>query len=295
VLLHHDEALQSGGARAEDLDVLPGKVAPWAAERGLVLVPAVPDGEAGLTVSLGEHIDAEAFVQLAADAGARLLYMEQRRFEVGSLASTEEYEQVPGAARQQLEELVQRAGAHHGRVSGVELVFCHGGVLHSWDREASWHTRVQERLFALASPDDDPEEPDAGEDTSSYLSPERVRHIVDHLVALPEFKQASSQAKQRAIAWQVFPELGPARNSWAALERAGAARLAAEEAAYLGWEEQLPALAAELAVWPQWQEATNARTRSPCPRVPRATVGRLPCFQATARPAPGPARAEEKS
>ncbi|WP_406109921.1 hypothetical protein [Kitasatospora purpeofusca] len=86
--------------------------------------------------------------------------------------------------------------------------------------------------------------------------------MVADLVALPDFREAGSQARQRVVAYQVFPELASARNSWQVLEAAGLARQAALDRAYAGWEDRLPELAQELAATPQWKGATTVRTRT---------------------------------
>ncbi|GGR05720.1 hypothetical protein [Kitasatospora griseola] len=253
----HDRRPTSAEQGPDALEGIVARVLAAVAGHGMTAISQVPSS-GGPLVELGdEHMDPVAFTNLAAAVGARLFYFRRERFDPELFSDAG----VPdGGAGPRLRALVAEASAHEGRVSAVEFAFQADGVLHLWRQEDSWcadlENRLDDELDGMAA------EPTDGERRErARLSGSRVDQLVAGLLQLPEFRLAASQSRQRVVAYHAFPELVEAPNSWQVLEQAGTARQSAFDAAYEGWEDQLPVLAGELAQTASWQEATNQRTR----------------------------------
>jgi hypothetical protein len=155
--------MESPRRPAADLDVdqLAAQVAQLASSQRLVLVPAtpLPKSCSGHLVLLGnDDLSAADFCQLAANAGARLLYIQAEAFDAGSdlgltLGDCDQRE----ADRKQsakLAELRYEAERLNGRVRQLELAFATRCVLHYWAVTADWYDSLVRRAAELLAYDD---------------------------------------------------------------------------------------------------------------------------------------------
>jgi hypothetical protein len=145
-----------------DVDQLAAQVTQLASSQRLGLVPATPfpkSCSAHLVLLGNDDLSAADFCQLAANAGARLLYVQAEAFDAGSdLALTlGDYDQSEPARTQnaKLAELRHEAEHLNGRVRQLELAFAAKCVLHYWAVTADWYDSLVRRAAELL-PDDEP-------------------------------------------------------------------------------------------------------------------------------------------
>ncbi len=143
-------------AAAIDVDRLAAEVTQLASSQRLVVVPAtpVPRSCSGHLVLLDNNdLSAADFCQLAATAGASLLYVQAEAFDSQSdpALSFGEYDQgepdrTVGA---KVVGLRREAERFNGRVRQLELAFAAGCVLHSWAVAADWYQGLMSRVAEL--------------------------------------------------------------------------------------------------------------------------------------------------
>ncbi|MER0485142.1 hypothetical protein ABR737_43655 [Streptomyces sp. Edi2] len=196
-----------------------------------------------------EHMTPEAFVDLAATAGARLLYSCRETFDLASLDLEEDEEQsLDVHTRNRIAAVRHQATTHQGRCRDVHLAFAADGVLHCWTAvQAAWYTAISAEFEgALAVHDEDVDNRDrTTADEPDRMSEREIALLAAQLRESPEFREAPSQAqRQRIVRRLVGPRVA---NYWAVVERAADAVDAASEKAFAELEAQLEDLAEELA------------------------------------------------
>lgn len=149
-----------------DLDALADFIPAWATTRGLALVPVVPDSYDEVLPAVymtAEHMTPEAFVDLAATAGARLLYSCTKTFDLASLDLEEdETQRLDVHTQNSIAAVRHRASAYQGRCCDVHLAFAADGVLHSWKatqapgtpqsvKSSKGHSRLSTRTSTTAT------------------------------------------------------------------------------------------------------------------------------------------------
>ncbi|MFH9446771.1 hypothetical protein [Streptomyces rimosus] len=243
------------------LDAVARLVPTWASSRGLALVPVIPEtyDEGMPTVHLtAEQMTPEAFTDLAATAGAHLLYSCQETFDLASLELDEDEEQrLDAHARERMDAVRRRAAAYQGRCHDLRLVFAADGVLHYWSAEpAAWYAAISAEIDEVLSVLDE-----EGVETRDHppvdqpvrLSEKEITQLVMQLRETSEFREAASQAqRQRIVRRLVGPRVA---NYWEVVERAGDAVDAASSEAFAELEAQLSTLADELLSDPEFRES----------------------------------------
>jgi hypothetical protein len=141
---------------AIDVDLLADQVTQLASSQHLRVVPATPVSTAGschLVLLSPEDLSAAEFCELAATAGARLLYVQAEGFDAGADPDPDVWRQhsrgLDRAAKNQLAELRRDALHFSGRIRQLELAFAIGGVLHCWAVVADWYDSLVNRMAAL--------------------------------------------------------------------------------------------------------------------------------------------------
>jgi hypothetical protein len=159
--MEREEALpprESAGepaAAAIDIDRLADQVPQLAVRRNLRIVPATPLSSAGsgqLVLLGSSDLSAEEFCDLAATAGARLLYLQAEFFDAGADLGLDASGQIgdhPGPAGGRRAELYRDAQRCDGRISHLELAFAAGCVLHCWAIVADWYENLVDRAEEL--------------------------------------------------------------------------------------------------------------------------------------------------
>lgn len=158
-----DQAAQPGGpgrkpAAVTDLDQFAAQLQQLAFSWNLRVVPVTPVSTAGscqLVLLRSEDLSAADFCELAASAGARLLYAQGESFDAGTDLDLNLWGRAgdhQGSARDPLADLYRDALRYNGRVRQLELAFAVGCVLHCWAAAADWYTGLVDRVAALASP-----------------------------------------------------------------------------------------------------------------------------------------------
>jgi hypothetical protein len=139
-----------------DVDQLAAQVTQLASSQRLVLVPAtpLPKSCSGHLVLLGnDDLSAADFCQLAANAGARLLYVQAEAFDAGSdlALMLGDYDQNGSDRRQsaKIAALRHEAESLNGRVRQLELAFAAKCVLHYWAVTADWYDSLLRRAAEL--------------------------------------------------------------------------------------------------------------------------------------------------
>lgn len=152
------ERLASKPAAAIDLDRLADQIRQLASGWNLQLVPATPvstEGSCQLVLLSEDDLSAADFCELAAAAGAQLLYAQAESFDARTDPDLNLWGQLrghQGSARDQLTELHQEAQRYNGRVRQMELAFAVGCVLHCWAAAADWYTGLMDRAATLIPP-----------------------------------------------------------------------------------------------------------------------------------------------
>lgn len=155
-----EEALQQQPSRnpaavAIDVDRLAGQVTQLASSQNLRVVPATPMSSAGscqLVLLGSEELSAAEFCELAASAGARLLYVQAEIFDSRTdldLAAWRQAGDHQGPADDLLADLQRDAERFSGHIRQLELAFAAGCVLHCWAVAADWYSSLVDRATAL--------------------------------------------------------------------------------------------------------------------------------------------------
>jgi hypothetical protein len=146
-----------------DVDLLAGQVEQLASSQDLRVVPATPvstTGSCHLVLLGNDDLSAEAFCELAASAGARLLYVQAVGFNTGTDPDLDlSQRHLTGhvsVASDQLAELRQDAQCFNGRIRHLELAFVVGCVLHCWAVAADWYNTLVDRAATLPPPAEEP-------------------------------------------------------------------------------------------------------------------------------------------
>jgi hypothetical protein len=142
-----------------DVDRLATEVRQWASSQQLVVVPATPvPGQGGGYLVLLDHRDLSAteFCELAACAGAKLLYLQAEWFDPGTDPDTAfvGYGRT-GDSRPVTDQLVQfrrDMERFNGRIRQLELAFATESVLHCWAVAADWYLNLVDRAAELFPP-----------------------------------------------------------------------------------------------------------------------------------------------
>lgn len=124
-----------------------------AARNHLLMVPAMPlrNVGTGFTVVLSrQHMAASDFIDLAATAGAKLLYVQAEPFSFDTDLNLDDLdENIFGAwdeADADVESVRAEARVHDGQIGEIHLGFAMGGVLHCWVAAEAWYSRVMAAL-----------------------------------------------------------------------------------------------------------------------------------------------------
>ncbi len=144
-------------AAAIDIDQLAEQFQQLASSWNLRVVPATPVSTAGscqLVLLGSDDLSAADFCELAAGAGARLLYMQTELFDAGTDAELDLSMRAlghPVPAADLLAELHRDAQRFNGRIRQLELAFAVGCVLHCWAVAADWYGDLINRAATAAS------------------------------------------------------------------------------------------------------------------------------------------------
>jgi hypothetical protein len=154
---------ETDGPRAEaiDVDQLASQVRQLAGRHDLRIVPATPLSTAGscqLVLLGSDDLSAADFCELAATAGARLLYVQAEYFDAGTDPDLDRWraQDRPGATGDLLAPLHRDAQLFSGRIRQLELAFAVGCVLHCWTVAADWYSGLVDGAARLGR-DLDPE------------------------------------------------------------------------------------------------------------------------------------------
>ena len=141
---------------AIDVDLLADQVREFASSEHLRVVPVTPVATTGSChlVLLGkDDLSAADFCELAASAGARLLYVQAETFDAETDPSLGLYRQTYSlqetSASDPLAELYRDAMNFNSRVRQLELAFVVGCVLHCWAVAADWYDSLLDRAALL--------------------------------------------------------------------------------------------------------------------------------------------------
>jgi hypothetical protein len=138
-----------------DVDRLAGQIQQLASNWNLRIVPATPVSTVGscqLVLLGNDDFSAADFCELAASAGARLLYVQAEFFYAGTDPVVDLGRRTcahPGSPDDQLAKLHQDAQRFNGRVRQLELAFAVGCVMHCWAVAADWYTSLVDRAAAV--------------------------------------------------------------------------------------------------------------------------------------------------
>jgi len=146
---------------AIDLDQLAVQVTQIASSQQLAVVPAAPIPKSGLyhlVLLDNNHLSAADFCELAAIAGAALLYVQADAFDAKTDPDLDvgagDNSESDRTAGDRLTELRRDAERFNGRICQLELAFVVGCVLHCWAVTADWHNSLVERVAELLGPGD---------------------------------------------------------------------------------------------------------------------------------------------
>jgi hypothetical protein len=253
-------------AGKDELSPLAGRLMELAASRGLVVIPVVPDADDGPQVHLGpDDMTAEVFVELAADAGAKLFYLKTPIFDVDEpVEPVEEAGELDAAALKRFVELRRAAARFTGWATGLQAAFAFGGVVHHWAIVARWHADLEDELAEIF--------PGPGAEPVDSLPVTEQNAIIDEvadgLLQLSEFRAATGDQGRRRVARihlsaRTNDPAGPVpeplvyRAITTAVDRAAAE----EQRHYATAEQKIPELARLIAAEPAYQAARTAAVR----------------------------------
>lgn len=254
-----------------DVDQLAIHVNQLASELHLVVIPAMPlrnPNGWGLTAFL-EDLSAPDFCNLASTVGARLLYVDAEAFDAESepeFDAEEHGDSEPDeTVSAQLAMLRGEAERFNGRIGQLALAFVVEGVLHWWNITADWYDDLIDRIGELF-PEDNLEAERLSETEAKLL----IERLAGELIAIPEFRAATTSAQQQRVARAQHTEInalyedrrpGYSRVAFRALQNAAELTAAQAERIYREMERNLPELAAELASKPEFRDAGTAGAR----------------------------------
>jgi hypothetical protein len=256
--------------QSDDLDQLAAQIQQLAESRNLIIVPAIPIQKAspGFIALLDDHdMVAASFCDLAAAAGARLLYLEADPFDAETHFEILEEDDGRLAAPQDaaVSALRQKAARYNGRIGELALGFAVEGVLHYWITNAPWYVDLATRVEELESKADliDQGMPEAEAQAM-------ITRLAAELLTMPEFRSAATAAQRHRIARSQHTEIAAIetdtrpRYRYLALQaiRQAEEQLAAEaEQKYREIEGALGSLAVEFEASPTFRGAGSARAR----------------------------------
>lgn len=256
--------------RRPDIDGLDHELRELAEGNGLMVVPrmlADPEtSEPGWFVTLdSDDIDLAGFCELAAAAGARLLYLRAELFdnEHDLLGIGNEVFDDPDTSAQ-VSELREKAAVFNGRLPELDTAFAVHGVVHFWAVTTDWYARLLEEADRITREADEVERPSSGRSLSGTERRTLRDRVVQELLTMPEFRAAPSQQKKWTVAQTIHSEIAKAAASEWSEEKSvifDALRTAIAQAAmdcdrvYKELEKRLPELAMELVTVPVFREA----------------------------------------
>jgi hypothetical protein len=176
---------------ATALDGVVSQVLAASEAAGMTVIPAVPDTDrdSGWLVELGPgQLDVQAFLALAASAGARLLYLEESHLDPENdsvMADVDDQPTSPEARRLQAE-IRDLSEQHQGDRSRVTVAFAAGWVLHLWRTQADWYSTLLTLAgeLGLLLDEDDDSDAAGGPDEAD------VERLAQEVLALPQFRTA---------------------------------------------------------------------------------------------------------
>lgn len=262
-------------AKQPEIDGLAQEARRLAEANNLVVVSRMltdPGGsEPGWTVALdGDDIDLSGFCELAAAAGARLLYLRTELFDSAhdDLGVEDDILDDPKITAK-VSTLRRKASAFDGRLPSLEAAFVIQGVVHFWAVEAAWYAKLFNEGERIA------EEADEARGVGGWraLPPAEhkalVERVAGELLAIPEFRVAPSRAKRFTVAKALHPEVAEAYSDISSRKRSAmvdavdnaSSRAEVEgERAYAELEKRLPELAIELSEGPRfWKGSAQLR------------------------------------
>lgn len=142
-------------AVAIDIDQLADHVQQVAVSRNLRIVPVTPVSTAGscqLVLLGSDDLSATDFCELAASAGARLLYVQAEFFNAGTDPDLNLWGRTharQGPAGDMVAQLHRDAQLFNGRIRQLELAFAADCVLHCWAVAADWYSGLVDRAAML--------------------------------------------------------------------------------------------------------------------------------------------------
>lgn len=171
-----------------------------AADRaGLRMIPARLDLDS--IVAIDElSLDVEQLVTVAAEAGARLLYLKRTTIDGEDLAKWIDEIARPDDVAVHRHPLQKALPRIHGWTEELEIGFAHAGVVHCWTMRAPWADEADDlrksahRRQAQLHHDDD----STGWTQPERLSDERINDLASELATFKEFRWATRNSDKEA-------------------------------------------------------------------------------------------------
>jgi hypothetical protein len=138
-----------------DIDQLAAEMSQLALSHQLIVVPATPVCGTGcgyLILLDHNHLSAAEFCALAANAGAKLLYVQAEHFAMRTdldmiLGSDQSWQGI--SVSDELADFRSYVESFNGRTRQLELAFVIGCVLHCWAVAANWYLDLLDRAAEL--------------------------------------------------------------------------------------------------------------------------------------------------
>lgn len=250
---------------ADDLAPLAKQFTDLTAARNLVVVPVTPSSGHGPVVRLdAEDMTAEAFVNLAALTGRKLLYLQSERFGATHLESLRDL--ADADLRRKVVTLGATAKRFLGWTITLQAAFVAEGVTHIWSAgEAVWYEELEQAHAELL--------PESGDDDAIELSDSDQERLIEELatelIALPAFRGVNTDAARRRVATAhaagrldgSVPADQADRIRWKAIARATHQATVEEHRHYAEAEQRIPDLARRIAADPAYRAARTSPAR----------------------------------
>ena len=192
----------------EDLDATWEEIELALAVRGVLRYPSIPSAK---TVAAWPDADWAAFLDVAAAAGARMVYATAARFEADDVEGLRSrLVRDDGTLSPEAEDVVTDAAVRAGNLVVATLGFVVDGVLHVWHGQAAWwdEVGVQAEVEEMHAAIEANERTAAAEAEWASLEGNVDVWVAD-LAEDPRFWRASNEDLRRAVAADVVPDLGP--------------------------------------------------------------------------------------
>ena len=192
----------------EDLDATWEEIELALALRGVLRYPSIPSAK---VVASWPDADWAAFLDVAAAAGARMVYATAAQFDTDDVEGLRSrLVREDGTLSSEAEEVVVDAAARAGSLVVATLGFVVDGVLHVWHGQAAWwdqvgvQAEVEEMHAAIEAT-----ERTAAEEAEWASLEGSVDVWAADLAEDPRFWRASNEDLRRTVAGDVVPDLAP--------------------------------------------------------------------------------------